>query len=65
MREINTDGIIDCLQYNILGNLCVSPVEYLQCIEHLAAAVTLAVNDDVGQCRRKPETAGSGTVRDA
>ena len=65
LREVDADGIVHRLQRDVLGNLRVRPVEDFQRVEHLAAAVALAVDYDVGQGRAETEAAGDRTVRDA
>ena len=62
MREVYPYGIIDSLQCNFFRYLCIRTVEYLEGIQHLASAVTLAVNNDISQCRGKPKTAGRRTI---
>ena len=65
LREVDADGIVHRLQRDVLGNLRVRPVGDFQRVEHLAAAVALAVDYDVGQGRAETEAAGDRTVRDA
>ena len=37
LREVDADGVVDGLQHDVLRNLRVRPVEYLQRIQHLTA----------------------------
>ena len=62
LGEVDADGVVQGFEGDVFGYLRVRPVEYLQGVEHLAAAVTLSVDDDVGEGWREAEAAGGAAV---